>query len=81
MVEMDMILNPSFLKQTIINFLETYKQYKIKMTLKCEMERVDIKSGEEKIQLARFQSKIEINLKGTAKMNSMIKCVIKFGRI
>ena len=48
-------------KETVINLLENNRQTKVKLILKCIMERTEIKTGED----AAFHSEQEVYLEGT----------------
>ena len=47
----------------IVKFLEKQQDIKVKLTLTCKMERIDVKIGDSIIQEANFSSYIEIILK------------------
>ena len=52
-------------KETVINLLENDRQTKVKMILKCIMERTEIKTGEVIVKDAAFHSEQEVCLEGT----------------
>jgi len=52
-------------KETVINLLENNRQTKVKLILKCMMERTEIKTGEVIVKDAAFHSEQEVNLEGT----------------
>ncbi|KAH3898426.1 hypothetical protein DPMN_022657 [Dreissena polymorpha] len=52
-------------KSEIVNFLSNTRQIKMNLVLVCEMERVDINSGEVTQDVVPFISKTELVLEGT----------------
>jgi len=52
-------------KETVINLLENNPQTKVKLILKCIMERTEIKTGEVIAKEAAFSSEKEVNLEST----------------
>ena len=50
-------------KETVINLLENNRQTKVKLILKCIMERTKIKTGEVIVKDAAFHSEQEISRK------------------
>ena len=51
--------------ETVINLLENNRQTKVKLILKCIMERTEIKTGEVIVKDAAFHSEQEVYLEGT----------------
>ena len=52
-------------KQAIINFLRKNRRTKVKLILRCNMEKNNISTGEVIAHKAAFSSKPEVNLEGT----------------
>ena len=52
-------------KQAIINFLRNNRRTKIKLILRCNMEKNNISTGEVIVNKTSFHSKPEVNLEGT----------------
>ena len=52
-------------KEPITNLMTNTRQTKVKLTLSCIMEKVDLKRGEVKANEAAFHSKTEVNLEST----------------
>ena len=52
-------------KQPITNLMINTRQTKVKLTLSCMMEKVDLKSGEVIAKEAAFHSKTEENIEST----------------
>jgi len=52
-------------KEVVTNKLQSHRQTKVKMILKCMMKRTNIATGEETIVEAVFHSGVEINLEGS----------------
>ena len=71
---------------SLLRILRENRQQKVKLTLKCLMTRIDLKTGEETKTEANFHSEIEINFPATNEkklLNSMIEEVLenKHGKI
>ena len=52
-------------KQSVINFLKNNRRTKVKLILRCNMEKNNISTGEVITHKAAFSSKPEVNLEGT----------------
>jgi len=52
-------------KETVINLLENSRQTKVKLILKCIMEKTEIPTGEVTAKDAAFHSEKEVYLEGT----------------
>ena len=52
-------------KETVINLLENNRQTKVRLILKCIMERTEIKTGKVIVKDAAFHSEQEVCLEGT----------------
>ena len=52
-------------KQSVINFLRKNRRTKIKLILRCNMEKNNISTGEVIVNKTSFHSKPEVNLEGT----------------
>ena len=55
----------SAVKESVENLLKNNSQTKVKIILRCKMERTDIKTGDVVSQVADFHSNIKVNLEGT----------------
>ena len=52
-------------KQSVINFLKNNRRTKVKLILRCNMEKNNISTGEVIVNKTSFSSKPEVNLEGT----------------
>ena len=52
-------------KQSVINFLKNNRRTKVKLILRCNMEKNNISTGEVIVNKTAFHSKPEVNLEGT----------------
>ena len=52
-------------KQSVINFLKNNRRTKVKLILRCNMEKNNISTGEVIVNKTSFHSKPEVNLEGT----------------
>ena len=52
-------------KETVINLLKNSRQTKVKLILKCIMERTEITTGEVTVKDAAFYSEQEVYLEST----------------
>ena len=66
-------------KQPITNHMINTQQTKVKLTLSCMMEKVDLKSGEVIGQDAAFHSKTAVNLESTNSNELFSKMKETFG--